>query len=1010
MKNYGKIMVLVAVSLMIFSGIAIMENGNVIKNQPGSTINPFNSVSWWSGIKGASLKTEYLGHTGNFIVTSNMIIQLNGSTVYYYNISTGNIINSVTLPVSLSNPYIGFSNGNTYIIFSEGTYGGYFEINSNYIISESIFSSSTYPSALYHDEITSSAITEGPYIIIPKFYTENDQLGIDYSYATQYGCIISQNITILGQLTGFNIIDPITGLNTNITLPSSIPQWVSVFDDNYPTGFTPPYEGAGWNDNLPLCQGFEDINGMLYFITANYEISYNQGATTSLSEFPVYQRYTWVDVYQIYPKSSNNIFTQYTSTFYTALLNIPVDASYPEFWGGGFEGTIAYFHFVDYPQSYNYGLWPGSSPSLPHEQVVSSMHSPSPEWYASNWGPVMVSDRIIYNNNQIYFISAYNLTVPPKYCPLPANFTPSITVLNNGFEVVSHSTLPYSLYGQYPLAVLAKNGELLSDDLMIAYNLVSPDSEVFIFNSTTFSLAYSLTIPEVSNSFTVGNTWYYISSGSTLYIITLPKTFNLNVNVFGLPQTIHPNISIFNSSFNSSFAISVLPGTIPMNISIPSGYIIQNISISGPGLSILNSIMAKYKFASKYVNLSMNLSADPTLNITYMPIAFKVSLDSNLNQGISWLVRWNFEKNVTWQARIYHGTDPSAKKVYANFMSNSTITNYTLIQNSTNSNMSFYLRNGTYKYDAYTTPVFIPISLTNLTVSGNETVSLNFSTNYPYAVISSEVQTIPQDTAWVFQSTSYALFNTTITSTVWVITGPQYYYGTGSQFIAYFNTSGSYHLSLTVTNNYGVYNSTGYNFSVLAFHKASIYFSISKKTGYWSNTSATFIMNVSYSSKLGAMSNLQGIIDGNSYMKIQFVSFVNRSGNYSYEYFATFDPSDFPPANHTIQFEVYTVGGYYNETKFSMYFGSINYNKPFNLIDFLGGPANFIMILLGAIGTVITIAEIKISRTSDLIIESGGKESVLKAKPVKQSLTQKLANRKNAKMQKKKNSRRKGGI
>ena len=93
------------------------------------------------------------------------------------------------------------------------------------------------------------------------------------------------------------------------------------------------------------------------------------------------------------------------------------------------------------------------------------------------------------------------------------------------------------------------------------------------------------------------------------------------------------------------------------------------------------------------------------------------------------------------------------------------------------------------------------------------------------------------------------------------------------------------------------------------------------------------------------------------------------------------------------------------------YFGSASYNKPFNLINFLGGPANFIMILLGIIGTIVAVAEIKISRTSDLIIETNGRESVLKAKPVKQSLSQKLANRKKAKMQKKKdkNSQGKGG-
>ncbi|MGC8585781.1 MAG: hypothetical protein ACP5L4_06710, partial [Thermoplasmata archaeon] len=360
---------------------------------------------------------------------------------------------------------------------------------------------------------------------------------------------------------------------------------------------------------------------------------------------------------------------------------------------------------------------------------------------------------------------------------------------------------------------------------------------------------------------------------------------------------------------------------------------------------------------------------------------------------------------VEWQVKVLHGTKPSTYTFYANSLppNDYALTNYTLIQNSTSQSMAFYLQNGTYKYEASTIPEFIPIFITNFTVSGNSSITLNFLPNYPHVRLASEPSQIPVDTAWAFQSTSYALYNTTITSTSWSITGPEYYYGSGSQFIVYFNTSGIYHLTLTVRNNYGLKNSTSYNFSVLTFKKATMYFSITKRPGYFTNSSATYIVNVSYSYQLGSMSNLQGIIDGNSYMKIQFVSFTNKSGNFSYEYFAVFDPDSYHIGNHTIQFEAYTILGYYNGTSFKSYFGSIasSSGKPFNLIDFLGGPANFIMIILGIIGTIIAVAEIKISRTSDVVIEANGHESVLKAKPVKQSLSQRLQEMEKKRQQKK---------
>jgi|GEM_PF-5418840 len=949
MKNYGKIMVLAIISLLLFSGIAIMENANGIKNQPGSAINSQSSVSWWSGIKGASLKTEYLGHTGNFIVTNNMVIQLSGSTVYYYNLSTGSIINSVTLPTAPSNPYIGFSNGNTYIMMSGGEY---FEINSNYVTSLIKFK---------------SAVTVGPYILVPEYTAENDQLGIDYSNSSYWDAYVSQNLTIRAELTGFNIIDPITGLNITITLPSSVPQWESMWG-YYPQGFIPPSSvGMPWAYNLPLYQGFEDLNGTLYFVTANYEISYSMGATTSLSTGTVYENYTGVSVYELYP--ANNGYDNYTSTFYTSLFDIPLETSY----SGQNPLATGYFNFINYPQSYT----KDHSPPMAGSPAKKSFTP-----FLSNSAPAYIQfSSIFFNNNKIYFTSAY-LPYPPY--SFPSNLTPMIFILNNKFETISEFTPPYSSSGQYPLILLTKNIELFSDNILISYGVYSAVSEVYLFNSTTLSLEYKFEIPAVSNSFTTGNTWYYVSTAGTLYIITLPETFNLNVNILGLPQNIHPSISVFNSTFNKSFTISILPGTIPLNISVPSGYIIQNISISGPGLSMLNSILGKYKFASNNVNLSLNLSADPTLNITFMPKAFKVSFNSNLNQGISWLAHWNLEKNVMWQVKIYHGSDPSAKIIYSNYINNSSLSNYTLIQNSTTENMTFALFNGSYKYSVFSmTKLFITNDVDeNLTVSGsNLSIQVLFSGNYPKAVISFVPSKIPLDTAWVISGqNSSGGVGLNITNYSWTITGPTNYILSGQSNIIYFNQVGNYTISLTVYNQYGLKNTTSVTTQIIKFTISNeISMSVSLK-GVFTNTSADYQIEVKIPKNM-SIASVEALIDNSTSMNIKFVN-SSTTGNYSYYfYLASFNPSSLAYGNHFLNFSAYTTTGQFNYYHFSKTFGSTSHSS-FNLISFFGGPENFWAMMAALLGVIITVASLKISRSTVVEIPTvkDGKEYVAEAK------------------------------
>jgi hypothetical protein len=467
------------------------------------------------------------------------------------------------------------------------------------------------------------------------------------------------------------------------------------------------------------------------------------------------------------------------------------------------------------------------------------------------------------------------------------------------------------------------------------------------------------------------------------------EKYGLSMNITWQVKVMHgskPSLNVFYSNI------------LPANYGNLTNYtLIQNSTSQNITFYLQNGTYSYYaKILMNNINetSSFIVSGNNTIYINFnIPYISKVNFISNINTNLTWLSKLGLSSYVSWQIKIMHGPKPYLNTFYSNSLPFNylTLTNFTLIQNTTSQNMTFYLPNGTYQYSTSIINMFMPVPKTNITILGDMNQSLNFKLNYPIPKLATEVSTIPKDTAWVFQSASYGLYNTTIINTVWVIKGPVYYYGTGNELVAYFNVSGTYTLNLTVENNYHLKNSTIYTFKVIAFNPAPMYFKITKAVGYWTNKSATYIVNITYSYKLGAMANLQGIIDGKSYMSIQYVSFTNQSGNYTYEYFATFNPSNYPPDNHTITFIAYTQNGYYNGTSFGAYFGSVNYGKPFNLIDFLGGPANFIMILLGILGTIIAVAEIKISRTSEVIIEAGGRESILKAKPVKESLPQKLS-------------------
>ena len=997
-KIFGKIMVLVAVSLMVLSGIAIVENGNGIKNEPASAVNSPSSVSWWSGIKGASLKTEYLGHTGQFIVSGNELIQFIPSSssstsgyVNYYNLSSGMIINNISLPAigQISNPYIGYANSTTYLIFGGNPKANVIEINSIGVASTFAYNYSVeYWQPLPYDGTwllnnqhsgymkwaTKMAEVLGPYIILPHFRFVQENLGGVYqnitSWASEWeGHIQYVNLSIYGYITGFQIIDPITNMNVSTSIPQ-VAQWETqawVWNDSTPSSLA---QGGSFSyGNMPTYQEFFYMNNAIYFITTNTNVVADIPASAPTQSFNIWGNYSGTDIYQIYPESnpSGNIIN-ISNSFYLEFVNESESKQAPS--------SLYSFTNVNVAENTKSALlYTTFANGGGIEYVYSQNYTPG-AFYNHYMGLVQIG-------NNSYIMTAYTPyeTVYGYNYPLGPQDTASVYKVENGFRNLTPIPVNYNLSEQVVLRFLLYSG-VVTDGLCIAYGPSSSNSIMYLVNSTSLNLEYSFLSPSVSATYSVGNTLYDLSNMGVLYIINLPHPIPLNVNIFGLPKNIHTSINVLNNTFNSSFSTSVLPGTIPFSISVPNGYMIENISISGPGLK-LNSYLAKYDF-SNMASFALNISNDPTMNITFMPIAYKVTFDSNINQGISWLTHWNLEKNVTWQVRIYHGSDPSTKIIYSNYLNNSSITNYTLIQNSSGQNMTFELFNGSYKYSVFsTTSLFITGDTgQNLTVSGlNQSLQVTFNGNYPKAVISFVPAKIPLDTAWVISGqNSSGGTGLSVTNYSWTITGPVNYILSGQSNIVYFNQVGNYTISLTVYNQYGLKNTTSTSTDIIKFTVSNeILMTVSLK-GIFTNSSADYQVEVKMPKNM-SIASVEAIIDNSTSMNIKFVN-SSTTGNYSYYfYLASFNPSSLSYGNHFLNFSAYSTSGQFNYYHFSKTFGSTSKGS-FNLMNFFGGPENFWAMIAAFIGVIITVASLKISRSTVVEIPTvkNGKEYVAETK------------------------------
>jgi hypothetical protein len=943
MKKYGKIMVLMAISLMIISGVAIMGNGKSNTAQPASA--PKSNIPF-------VLKYAFsMAGAGNIFYANGLIFDLiesssSNTKVYVYKPSG---IEVATLNLGEHFDYgLPISPKEVEFVTQDGYTKLYYQIfnTTDYILGPVETFAIPSPSGFLYEYVTIlpngdifypiyNSYSLGDFVINGSVYYwhQSAYTPPDWEYFT-YDVVESTSGII-----GFGMYNQITNSYDNISLPSTI-SMINFINSTEKYNVAPPNSSDYPSVPYPISSFIPTFDPYFIFYINSSAVGIFGRQITGMT-------------------FGNQTYNMTGGNFYTIVLN--------------FNN-----HHVSIVQENNAQY----NPYIPSSQPGSLNSGSSYKFYIHILGQSTMTNTEITNftfiyNNYSYIQNGNGIIVlglnasysNSIYAPVFGN-TLNLNTEHNIFDpIIINNTLIYA-----------------SSNTIYAFDF-TPHTITNIFQDELMDGAIFY-IGQMNNTILISST-----STTSLYDFSLEPEYDLTINIFGISTGWNVSVNSVGSGFvgiqnainhtqinSNHFIMPVFPIAYYLNVSAPLGYDIYSITASGKGIALTSNT----DILTKFYSTVFNVSSDPTVNITFIPKEFKITFNSNLNQGISWLSHWNLEKNVTWQVRIYHGSDPSAKIIYSSYTNNSSLSNYTLIQNSTTENMTFALFNGTYKYSVFSmTKLFITNDVNeNLTVSGsNQSIQVLFSGNYPKAVISFVPSKIPLDTAWVISGeNSSGGVGLNITNYSWTITGPANYILSGQSNIIYFNQVGNYTISLTVYNQYGLKNTTTTTTEIIKFTVSNeISMSVSLK-GVFTNTSADYQIEVKIPKNM-SIASVEALIDNSTSMNIKFVN-SSTNGNYSfYFYLASFNPSSLPYGNHFLNFSAYTTTGQFNYYHFTKTFGSVS-KSSFNLISFFGGPENFWAMMAAIIGVLITVASLKISRSTVVEIPTvkNGKEYVAEAK------------------------------
>ena len=335
--------------------------------------------------------------------------------------------------------------------------------------------------------------------------------------------------------------------------------------------------------------------------------------------------------------------------------------------------------------------------------------------------------------------------------------------------------------------------------------------------------------------------------------------------------------------------------------------------------------------------------ATGTANITVRSLPYPVSITYTPGTAITVLTTVHFKATPNWDSQ---GTDngtwffPNGQKLE--------------------------VLNVSYKFPVY--QEFNPV-IFQFTYAGHEintTLEVRMIPSKPVPVISSIPSVIPVGTILAVNGTGSYSYDSNIISYSWSFNGHTY---SGQDQFFQFNRTGNYSITLTVEDALGASSTNTIN--VQALHTGT------NSTITFSSSSTTSGPHVYYSITIHSQNGISAV---EAFLGSQSLPLVLVSENGSTEeYNFTVNQQDYQPGTYGITVIAFNNQSQSNSTSLKFSVSSTFGKSGFNLVTALGGPMNFWLIILTAVGTIATVYGV--TRHGEEVIDINGTK--LEGKPGK---------------------------
>ena len=455
------------------------------------------------------------------------------------------------------------------------------------------------------------------------------------------------------------------------------------------------------------------------------------------------------------------------------------------------------------------------------------------------------------------------------------------------------------------------------------------------YAASTYALLKQSTSADL---YTTGVTVYNIGGSYTLYSVTYTETglasgTNWSVNQSGIVKY-STTPSIVYDELNGSYAFSI-PSVPGYTVSPSSG----TATVNGANITEAITFLPMPKYSLNFtesglpsrtlwsVNLSGSIQSSNKSYIAFQEtngtysysIGIVAGYAASPNTGSVTLSGAAKNVSIAWTQVRYQVSFnetglPSGTKWFLNFSDT--------LHNSTNKFINLTEPNGTYSFSVVhltgykNTPLNGTVKVNGSGVSDKITF-----TAYPTAVITAP-SLVPYDSAVVL-SASGSIGN--ITNYTWHIKGPQNFTEYGKTPSVFFSLTGTYSVSLTVTNTAGLANNSVANLSVVSSSQdPKIAITLVRST----LGNGTIEYSITVTAKDNVSISSVTVMVGKAYVNVT----LTKQTGYEYYYTLYLLPSKYAYGNYTVKITAWNSLDRYNSLTTYLTFGSISQGGLFDYI------------------------------------------------------------------------------